>query len=87
MSHKSLGEDQIQDILNSVVDDLGDNGEEEIVCDKDLEEEKLLSDESGFSFLSFKEDSDNYGDDQYITSRDGQSVRKLLLPPNEELCV
>ena len=89
MSRKSLSEYQIRKVLD---EELGDDSEEKTICNENLEEYKLFSDESDSSSSSFEEDSDEYDDDEYITSRDGTKWRKT--PPSisrrtlqQKLCV
>ena len=53
------------------------DSEEELVCDEDSEEEdNILPNENDSSSFSYEEDSDEYDDKDYITSRDGTKWRK-----------
>ena len=82
MSRKSLSDNQIGEVLNSLAD-LEVDCEEELICDEDSEEEgKLLSNEDDSSFSSSEENSDEYDDDDYITSRDRTKWRKT--PPSAQ---
>ena len=80
MSGKSLKNNQIGEVLNSLADLEVDSGEE-LICDEDSEEDKLLSNEGDPSSSSSEENSDEY-DDDYITSRDGTKWRKT--PPSAQ---
>ena len=53
------------------------DSEEELICDEDSEEEdNILPNENDSSSSSYEEDSDEYDDKDYITSRDGTKWRK-----------
>ena len=53
------------------------DSEEKLICDEDLEEEdNILRNEYDSSSSSYEEDSEEYDDKDYITSRDGKKWRK-----------
>ena len=76
MSRKSHCDRQISEVLDSLAD-LEVDSEEELICNEDSEEEDnilLIKDDS--SSTSYEEDSDEYDEEDYITSRDGTQWRK-----------
>ena len=76
MSLNLLCDKQISEVLDSSAD-LEVNSEEELICDKDSEEkENILPNENNSSFFSYEEGSDEYDEEDYITSRDGTQWRK-----------
>ena len=75
MSGKSLCYKQISEVLDSLAD-LEVDSEEELICDEDSEEDNILPNEDDSSSSSYEEDSDEYDDEDYITSRDGTKWRK-----------
>ena len=51
----------------------------ELICDEDSEEDdNILLNEADSSSSSYKEDSDEYDDKDYITSRDGTKLWKTF---------
>ena len=75
MSGKSLCYKQISEVLDSLAD-LEVDSEEELICDEDSEEDNILPNEDDSFSSSYEEDSDEYDDEDYITSRDGTKWRK-----------
>ena len=76
MSHKSLCDKQISKVLDSLAD-LEVDSEEVRICDEDSEEEEsILPNKDNSSSSSYEEDSDEYDDEDYITSRNGTKCRK-----------
>ena len=75
MSRKFLCDKQIGKILDSLAD-LEVDSEEELICNEDSEEDNILPNEDDFSSFSYEEDSDEYDDENYLTSRDGTQWRK-----------
>ena len=76
MSRKSLCDKQINKVFDSLAD-LEVDSEEELIYVKDSEEEdNILPNENDSSSFSYKEDSDEYDDEDYIISRDGTKWRK-----------
>ena len=65
--------------------DLEVDSEEELICDEDSEEDNILPNEDDFSSSSYEEDSDEYDDEDYLTSRDGTPWRKTPPPLSEKL--
>ena len=61
------------------------NSEEELICNEDSEEDNILPNENDFSSSSYEEDSDEYDDEDYLTSRDGTQWRKTPPPLSEKL--
>ena len=84
MSRKSLCDKQISKVLDSLAD-LEVDSEEERICDEDSEEDNILPNENDSSSSSYEEDSDEYDDEDYITSRDETNVGKFPPSVNEEL--
>ena len=86
MSRKSLCDKQISKVLDSLAD-LEVDSEEELICDEDSEEEEdnILPNEDDSSSSSYGEESDEYDDEDYITSRNGTKWGKLPPPLNEKL--
>ena len=80
MSRKSLCDKQTSKVLDSLAD-LEVDSEEELICDKNAEEEEdnILPNEDGSSSSSYEDDSDEYEDEDYITSRHGTHWRKTSL--------
>ena len=82
MSRKSLCDKQISEVLDSLADLEVDR--EELICDEDSQEDNILPNEDDSSSSSY-EDSDQYGDQDYITTRDGTQWRKTSPLLNEKL--
>ena len=79
MSCKSFCDKQISEVLDSLAD-MEIDSEEELICDEDSEEEdNILPNEDDSSYFSCEEDSNEYDEEDYITSRDGTQWRKT--PP------
>ena len=75
MSRKFLCDKQIGKILDSLAN-LEVDSEEELLCNEDSEEDNILPNEDDFSSSSYEEDSDEYDDEDYLTSRDETQWRK-----------
>ena len=76
MSRKSLCSKQISEVLDSLAN-LEVDSEEELICDEDSEEkDNILPNEDDSSSSTYEEDSDEYDDEDYITSRNGTKWRK-----------
>ena len=58
------------------------DSEEKLICEEDLEkEDNFLPNEDDSSSSIYEEDSDEYDDKDYITSRDGTKWRKTSPSP------
>ena len=77
MSRKFLCDKQIGKILDSLAN-LEVDSEEELICDEDSKEVNILPNEDDSSSSSYEEDSDEYDDENYLTSRDGAQWRKTF---------
>ena len=69
---------KIGEVLDSLAD-LDVDCEEELICNEDSEEDNILPIEDDSSSSSYEEDSDEYDEEDYPTSRDGTQWRETSL--------